>query len=164
MGDSWGAAAWDAAEKAARDGFFVKLPNVGDSVTVVFLSEPIAYEDNYKGKTTKKTIFEVWDVELKRRRVFDVNSKHTVRWKKEVDEVGIDYQYRIECTGIGYDTGYDLRAKAKGEVSSALRAAIDATEPIDLKGVLEKRKARNAGGGSDSENHPVEEGDPSIPF
>jgi hypothetical protein len=163
---AWGDSAKTAAEQAARDGLFVKLPAVGDSVTVVFLAEPIAYEDTYQGKKSHKTMFEVWDVSLKRRRVFDVNAKHTVKWWKEIGEVGIDYQYKIECAGIGFDTAYDLRAKAKGEVTSSLRAAIDATEALDLQGIIDKRKKRAAQGNpSDSENHPVEEGeDPNIPF
>ncbi len=160
----WGDSAKDAAEKAAKDGLFVKLPAVGDSVTVVFLAEPIAYEDSYKGKKSSKTIFELWDCELGRRRVFDVNAKHTVKWWKEINEIGPNHKYRITCTGISYDTGYDLRALVKGEVSDTFRAAIDATEPIDLKAILAKRAARDQGHPSDSDKHPVEEGDSDLPF
>jgi hypothetical protein len=138
---TWGSAAREASEKAAKSGLFVKLEAKGDAVTVVFLSEPLTYDDNFEGKVTSKILFEVYDVEQGARRILDINAKHVAKagWFKEIDDIGIDHQYKITRTGVGVDTAFDLRAKAKGEVGPALKGAIKASEPLDLGEIVAKK-------------------------
>ncbi len=173
MSEVWGAKAREVSEKATKSGLYVKWTNKGDSVSVVFLQEPVAYIDDFQGKKTSKLLFEVFDVELGARRVMDVNAKHANTWWKEIDEVGIDYVYKVELTGVGFDYSLDLRAKAKGDIKPALRGLIEGTEPIDLGAVVSKKTKGKEKGPSryDEEHpepegeHPIDENDPDrIPF
>lgn len=138
---TWGQSARETSEKALKSGLFVKLEAKGDSITCVFLSEPVSYEDDFEGKVTSKILFEVYDVETGTRRVLDINAKHVAKgaWFKEIDEIGLDHQYKITRTGVGFDTAFDLRAKAKGEVGPGLKGSIMGTEDIDLGEIVAKK-------------------------
>lgn len=138
---TWGASARETSEKALKSGLFVKLEAKGDSITCVFLSEPLSYMDDFEGKVTPKILFEVFDVDTSTRRVLDINAKHVAKgdWFREIDEIGLDHQYKITRTGVGFDTAFDLRAKAKGEVGPGLRGSILGTEDIDLSEIVAKK-------------------------
>lgn len=160
---TWGAQARETSEKALKSGLFVKLEAKGDSITCVFLSEPVSYVDDFEGKLTSKIVFEVYDVEQSARRVLDINAKHVAKgdWFKEIDDIGLDHQYKITRTGVGFDTAFDLRARAKGEVGPGLRGSIEATEPIDIGEIVAKKtKGKTRGPSRYDEEPPSDETPP----
>lgn len=158
----WGQNAREAADKASKSGLFIRLEGKGDTVKVAFLGEPVNYLDDYEGNVSSKIMFEVWDMEMSSRRVFDINAKHVAKgdWFNEIDQDGLDKVYQITRKGVGKETTYDLRSR--GVIPVAVKGAINSSDPINLE---EIRRKKHIGGKDASaprrpsryDNDPVEE-------
>lgn len=114
---------WDAALAASTNAnassLYVKL-EPGETLTLVFLGDPVVYADDYQGRVSTKLLFPIWDCSAESVRVLDINAAHPLKdgenWYAELDNTGTDYRYELRRVGSGPQTRYRLRPLRNGEL------------------------------------------------